>query len=91
MRFNTRSCDLPRCLFEGVAVITRCAVIFQKTSTGYSAYVPDLPGCVAAADSLDATRTLIEEAVAFHIATMREDGESIPEPTTLVGTVAIPG
>lgn len=65
-------------------------VVFEKTSSGYSAYVPDLPGCVAAAKTLDETRTLMKEAVAMHIETMREDGEAIPEPTTIAGTVAIP-
>ena len=65
-------------------------VIFEKASTGYSAYVPDLPGCVAAASTFEETHTLMAEAVEMHLEAMREDGEPIPEPTTLAGTVAIP-
>jgi predicted RNase H-like HicB family nuclease len=42
-------------------------VEYEKTDTGYSAYVPDLPGCVAAAQTLDETRDLILEAIALHI------------------------
>jgi predicted RNase H-like HicB family nuclease len=56
-------------------------VIFEPTPTGFSAYVPDLPGCVSTGENLDEARALIAEAIAFHIAGMREDGESIPEPS----------
>ena len=68
----------------------KCTVIFEKASTGYSAYAPDLPGCVAAASTLDETKAVMAEAVEMHLEAMREDGEPIPEPTTLAGTVAIP-
>jgi predicted RNase H-like HicB family nuclease len=66
------------------------AVIYEKTSTGYSAYVPDLPGCVAAGRTLKETENLIRGAAELHLETMREDGDPIPEPTTLAGYVAIP-
>lgn len=56
-------------------------VMFEHGETGFSAYVPDLPGCVAAAESLEETRTLIGEAIAMHISAMREEGEPIPEPS----------
>ena len=58
------------------------AVIYEKTSTGYSAYLPDLPGCVAAGATLEETKELIRGAVAMHLEAMREDGDVIPEPTT---------
>ena len=58
------------------------AVIYEKTSTGYSAYVPDLPGCVAAGETLKETEALMRGAVEMHLASMREDGDTIPEPTT---------
>jgi predicted RNase H-like HicB family nuclease len=61
----------------------RYAVLFEKTDTGYSAYVPDLPGCIAAGDTLEETAQLMREAIAFHLAGMREDGEPIPEPKTI--------
>jgi predicted RNase H-like HicB family nuclease len=58
-------------------------VVYEPTSTGFSAYVPDLPGCVAAGASLAETRELITGAIAMHVAGMREDGEPIPEPSLL--------
>jgi predicted RNase H-like HicB family nuclease len=60
------------------------AIILEKTSTGYSAYAPDLPGCVAAAETLEETKRLMQEGVEFHLQGMREDGDPIPEPTTQV-------
>jgi predicted RNase H-like HicB family nuclease len=61
----------------------RYPVIFEGTPAGgFSAYVPDLPGCVAAADSMDATRALIEGAIAMHLKGMRQDGVAIPQPST---------
>jgi predicted RNase H-like HicB family nuclease len=66
------------------------AVIYEKTSTGYSAYIPDLPGCVAAGASQEEASELIRGAVEMHLESMREDGDPIPEPTTLAGYVAIP-
>ena len=66
------------------------AVIYEKTATGYSAHVPDLPGCVGAAATLEETQRLMKEAVELHVAAMRSDGETIPEPTTFAGYVATP-
>jgi predicted RNase H-like HicB family nuclease len=57
-------------------------VIFEKTDTGYSAYVPDLPGCITTGHSLPETERLIREAVEFHLEGLREDGLPIPPPTT---------
>ena len=61
----------------------RYAVLFEKTETGYSAYVPDLPGCIAAGDTLQETERLMRDAIEFHLDGMREDGEPIAEPTTI--------
>ena len=55
-------------------------VVYERTPRNYSAYVPDLPGCVAAAKTKAETRRLIREAIKMHIEAMREDGEPIPEP-----------
>ena len=66
------------------------AIVIERTDHGYSAYVPDLPGCVAAADSQEETETLIREAVAFHLDAMREHGDPIPEPQTSVRLVEVP-
>ena len=66
------------------------AVIYEKTSTGYSAYVPDLPGCIAAGATFEETAELIRGAIALQLESMREDGDSIPQPTTIAGCVAVP-
>ncbi len=60
----------------------RFAILIDKTATGYSAHVPDLPGCVAAGETREETLQLIREAVAFHIEGMRQHGETVPEPTS---------
>lgn len=65
------------------------AVILEKTETGYSAYAPDLPGCIAAGASLEETQRLMQEAVEFHLETMRADGDAIPEPTTQASYVSL--
>ena len=58
-------------------------VIYEKTAMGFSAYVPDLPGCVAAGSTLEDTRAKMREAVEFHLDGMREDGTPIPFPSTV--------
>jgi predicted RNase H-like HicB family nuclease len=50
------------------------AVLFEQTATGYSAHVPDLPGCVAAGSTFAETTELIRRAIGLHLAGMREDG-----------------
>ncbi len=60
------------------------AVVLEKTDNGWSAYVPDLDGCIAAGDTEAETLQLIREAIALHIEAMREDGDPIPVPTTHV-------
>ena len=54
------------------------AVIIEKGEDGYGAYVPDLPGCVAAGGTKDEVKQLIQEAIEFHIEGLKEDGQSIP-------------
>jgi len=61
------------------------AIVIEKVQgSNYSAYVPDLPGCIATADSVEEIKRLMEEGISFHIDGMREDGLPIPEPTTQV-------
>jgi predicted RNase H-like HicB family nuclease len=59
------------------------AVLFEKTETGYSAHVPDLPGCVAAGATFEETAGLMRKAIQMHLAGMQEDGEPIPAPRTI--------
>ena len=66
------------------------AVIFEKASNNWAAYVPDLPGCVTTGRTLDETRRLIPEAIEFHIEGLRMDGEPVPEPTTVAESVETP-
>jgi predicted RNase H-like HicB family nuclease len=61
----------------------RYAVVIEKGPTSIGAYVPDLPGCVAVADTVDEARRLIVEAIQVHLNGMPEDGEAIPEPSRL--------
>ncbi len=62
----------------------RYAVVIEYENDSYSAYVPDLPGCVAAGDTYGEVKTLIQEAITFHLEGMREEGLPIPEPFTRV-------
>ena len=55
-------------------------VVVEKSETGFGAYVPDLPGCVAAAETREEVVKLIQEAIEFHIEGLRESGESVPAP-----------
>ena len=65
------------------------AVIFEKSRSGYGAYVPDLPGCVATGKTLEKVRRLIREAVQLHLEGMRQDGERIPEPTSIANAIRV--
>ncbi len=60
------------------------AVVIERSKDGFGAYVPDLPGCVALGDSLEEVENLIREAIALHIAGMRDDGLEVPQPTTRI-------
>lgn len=64
-------------------------VIYEKGSTSWGAYVPDLPGVIAVGDSRDEVERLIQEAVELHLEGMREDGISIPPPSSFAGVVEI--
>lgn len=55
-------------------------VVYERGDDSWSAYVPDLPGCVAAADSREEASALIREAIEFHIEGMREEGLPVPDP-----------
>ncbi len=58
----------------------RYAVIVEEDATSWGAYVPDLPGCVAAGESREEALRLIREAMEFHLEGLREQGQPIPEP-----------
>ncbi len=56
------------------------AVIIEKGPTSYGAQVPDLPGCMAAAETREEVCTLVREAIELYVETLREDGLPVPEP-----------
>ncbi len=60
----------------------RYVVIFERSDTGYGAYAPDVPGCIATGRTLEETARRFEEALRGHLELMREYGDPIPEPTT---------
>jgi predicted RNase H-like HicB family nuclease len=64
-------------------------VVYEETTTGWSAYVPDLPGCVAAGETREETERLIREAIGMHVAALKADREPVPEPGTWTQTVEI--
>jgi predicted RNase H-like HicB family nuclease len=66
------------------------AVILERGDRNWSAYVPDLPGCVAGAKTREETQKLIQEAIALHVQLLREHGEPVPEPTSFATSAAIP-
>ncbi len=61
----------------------RYAVVIEKTARNYSAYVPDLPGCVATGSTVAEVETAIREAITMHIDGLKEDGDPVPAPTSL--------
>ena len=65
------------------------AVVIEKAPNNYSAYVPDLPGCIAAAETLPEVETLIKEAIGYHLEMMREYDDPIPEPQVIVQLVEV--
>ncbi|MDD5329051.1 MAG: type II toxin-antitoxin system HicB family antitoxin [Sulfuricella sp.] len=62
----------------------RYAVVLEKAENNYSAYVPDLPGCVATGHTVEETEREIREAIEFHIEGLMEDNLPVPQPTSIV-------
>jgi predicted RNase H-like HicB family nuclease len=67
----------------------RYAIVIENAGTNYSAYVPDLPGCVATGATVAETEAQIREAIEFHLEGMKEDGSPIPPPTSRVEYVEV--
>ena len=65
----------------------RYAVVIEKAAGNFSAYVPDLPGCVATGSSVQAVEIEIRDAIRFHIEGLKEDGMSVPDPTSIADYV----
>ena len=67
----------------------RYAIVVERAVNNYSAYVPDLPGCVATGATMEETEQLIREAIELHVAGLREDGLPIPQPSSQVEYVEV--
>ena len=64
-------------------------IVIEKSDTGYSAYSPDLPGCVSTGTTLEETEQNMQEAIKFHIDGLKEEGYDIPQPTSSSSWVEI--
>ena len=67
----------------------RYAVVIEQAESNYSAYVPDLPGCVAAGSTIKEAENEIREAIKFHIDGIKEDGRPIPVPSSSVEYIEV--
>lgn len=67
----------------------RYAIVIEKAEGNYSAYVPDLPGCVATGSSVAEAEQEIREAIQFHLDGLREDGSEVPQPSSQVEYVDV--
>ena len=65
-------------------------VVFEKSATGWAAYVPDLPGVISTGRSKEETQRLIREAIAFHLEGLKEDNLPIPEASASAEIVSVP-
>ncbi len=63
--------------------MTKYAIFTAPTSTGFSAHVPDLPGCIATGRTREQTLNRMREAIELHLRSMREDGDPVPEPSSV--------
>jgi predicted RNase H-like HicB family nuclease len=70
-------------------ILMRYAIVIENAGGNYSAYVPDLPGCIATGDTLAATEQAIRDAIEFHLDGLREDGTPIPPPSSHVEYVEV--
>ena len=68
----------------------RYAIVVEKARNNYSAYVPDLPGCVATGSTIEEMDRKIRAAIELHIEGMMEDGLPMPQPTSIVQYIEVP-
>ncbi len=88
MRPNLRQ-SLGSSNVKNCGTVKEFAVVYEHGPGNWSAYVPDLPGCVSLGDTLEETEKNIREAIELHVEVMQEHGDEIPEPTTVVSRVAV--
>lgn len=74
---------------EGVSDTVKYTVVIERAPNNYAAYVPDLPGCVATGGTREELLEEIREAIEFHIESLREHGEPVPEPQSTAAVVEV--
>jgi len=67
----------------------RYVIVIEQVPTSYSAYVPDLPGCVSVGATVEEVTDIMREAIEFHLEGLRDAGEPIPEPTSRMAYVEV--
>jgi predicted RNase H-like HicB family nuclease len=67
----------------------RFLVVVERAGANYSAYAPDLPGCIATGNTVDETRRNMQEAIELHLLGLKEDGLSVPDPTSFAEIVEV--
>jgi predicted RNase H-like HicB family nuclease len=67
----------------------RYAIVIEKADSNYSAYVPDLPGCVATGDTVESVKCEIRDAIRFHIEGLKDDGLPVPQPSSTTAYMEI--
>ncbi len=75
---------------KGREIVVKYAVVYEKTSDNYSAYVPDLPGCVATGSDREEVGRHIREAIPLHVEGLRGEQEPVPEPSAWIELVDVP-
>lgn len=68
----------------------RFLIVIERTETGYSAYSPDLPGCISTGSTESEVKKNMREAIEFHLAGLREEGMALPEPHSSSAYVDVP-
>lgn len=68
----------------------RFLIVIEKTKSGYSAYSPDVPGCIATARTRKSVENRIKEAIHFHIEGLRDEGYELPKPKSYSSYVNVP-
>jgi predicted RNase H-like HicB family nuclease len=69
--------------------VSEYAIIIEDAGSNFCAYVPDLPGCIGAADTIEEIEELMRKAIEFHIEGMRLHGEEVPPPSTRASMVQV--
>jgi predicted RNase H-like HicB family nuclease len=70
--------------------VRKYVVVIERGPNNYSAYVPDLPGCITTGKTLDEIKTNIREAIELHLEGLMEDGSPVPEPSSVAIEVELP-